>query len=726
MALISAYAKTFSPAKKIYITLNTLLHDRELPEAFRMLSLLEEHRVDGIIVQDLGVARVIRAHFPSLPLHASTQMAAHNLDSVRQLEDLGFTRIVLARELSLSEIGQIVQNCQAEIEVFIHGALCYSYSGLCLFSAMTSGRSGNRGRCAYCCRHIFASDRGKGHPFSMKDMALLPVLDKVVATGARSLKIEGRMKSPLYVACVTSAYRRKLDGMLSADEERLAVEEIQTIFSRPWTRLYSDSPAVATSELIDPHTVGHRGARIGKAGAVFRDGDRQKRVRFTTSRPLEKYDGLQIDLPGEARPFGFSIRRMRRHGDKRDSFSVPAGTDVEIEISGDAPHRIPPGAPIYCASSQEVQKKYGVVLPRSSELAAGIPVDISVNVRRDRLKMEAVSPVTGDRAETCSEQELESARTPRQTAEAIRKACTRLGDTEWMPRKITVEDDSGLYVPPALLNQARRELIRQLDRQRQHRLEIGIERYKESLEPMRDVKHASNPVPLYSLKIHLSSQLPSPEVVAQCSRLIVEIDAEECSSLPDKLEHLRNKLPVQEILPALPLIIRADQRTPLLKNIDSLVRQGYIAWEVPGLAGVKMLADRGLQPVSADWTLYAFNREASACLRELGIASHVTSPEQDLDSLYQTDGRTCEPELLLYQHTPLYISATPPMVEESGCGGSVRMKGEDGAELTAWQRGQEWVTTAADPLDNRSIAERALSRGIRRFRLDYSWSHTGR
>ncbi|MCL2104985.1 MAG: U32 family peptidase, partial [Kiritimatiellaeota bacterium] len=249
LRVLLAYAKTFTPRKKIYVTLNTLLLDDELDDAIESLAHLSELAPDGVIVQDLGIARIAREHFPTLALHASTQLAAHNLDGVLALKDLGFTRVVLARELTCAEIANIVRESGIEIEVFIHGALCYSYSGLCLFSALATGRSGNRGRCAYCCREQI----GGRHPFSMKDLALAPVLDQVVTTGARSLKIEGRMKTPLYVACVTDYYRRKLDGRLPPPDEARPAPDPPPPFSPPppppHAASTSEPPNVKTLEL---------------------------------------------------------------------------------------------------------------------------------------------------------------------------------------------------------------------------------------------------------------------------------------------------------------------------------------------------------------------------------------------------------------------------------------------------------------------------------------------
>src|SRR5206468_373828 len=187
---------------------------------------------------DLGVYHLIRRYFPELELHASTQISVHNRAGAEALRRLGFTRVVLARELTFEEVRDITAASGIETEVFIHGALCYSYSGLCLFSSQTLGRSGNRGKCAYSCRDSYEvrgapldlrdgspvhRDPRTGFPFSMKDLALPDHLPALRAAGVSCFKIEGRKKSPLYVATTTDYYRRLLDGRLDADE-RPAIE----------------------------------------------------------------------------------------------------------------------------------------------------------------------------------------------------------------------------------------------------------------------------------------------------------------------------------------------------------------------------------------------------------------------------------------------------------------------------------------------------------------------
>ena len=220
--------------REVFVTLNTLMAEAEIPQFADAICTAAECGADALIVQDLGVARLARTVAPDLLLHASTQMALHNLEGARTAQRWGFSQITLARELIFDEI-RVIAAAGVPVEVFIHGALCYSYSGLCLMSAVRNGRSGNRGRCAYPCRdrYALAGSGENGLAFSMKDLALGESVRALDAMGVACLKIEGRMKSPLYVAAVTDYYRRILDDAFRSERElREAEEDLQTIFSR--------------------------------------------------------------------------------------------------------------------------------------------------------------------------------------------------------------------------------------------------------------------------------------------------------------------------------------------------------------------------------------------------------------------------------------------------------------------------------------------------------------
>ena len=267
--------------RKIYITLNTLVKEQELPQLVDTLAALDGMRVDGVIVQDLAVARLIRNHFPAIPLHASTQMTIHNTAGVQVLKELGFQRAVLARELALDEIAAIAAATTVEIETFVHGALCFSISGQCFFSSYLGGHSGNRGRCAQPCRRLYDHRGKQGHFFSTSDLSAIDMLPDLVRAGVKSLKIEGRMKSAEYVASVVEAYRLVLDAPERTRKEALATakEILKFSFGRTPTKgfLASQQP----DDIANPWQKGGTGRYIGQIKGI-----KVKRLTFDTRDAL--------------------------------------------------------------------------------------------------------------------------------------------------------------------------------------------------------------------------------------------------------------------------------------------------------------------------------------------------------------------------------------------------------------------------------------------------------
>lgn len=214
---------------KVYLTLNTLIFDSEMKEALSLCQKAYKAGIDAVIVQDLGLASLINKSMPDLPLHASTQMSVHTPSGAKALKALGFTRVVLSRELSKAEIKEIADATDIELEVFVHGALCMSVSGQCYFSAMLGSRSGNRGRCAQPCRLPFKVKGGNGYALSLKDSSLIEYLKELESIGVKSAKIEGRMKRPEYVSAAVRACRESIDtGKVS---EKTA-ETLKSVFSR--------------------------------------------------------------------------------------------------------------------------------------------------------------------------------------------------------------------------------------------------------------------------------------------------------------------------------------------------------------------------------------------------------------------------------------------------------------------------------------------------------------
>lgn len=238
-AMVDAISLAHGRGVKIYVTLNTAVYDRELEEVVRYAKFLYDIGVDALIVADIGLARLLHKYMPAFELHASTQAGGHNTDAARILAEAGFSRMVCARELQMADMRSLCADSPIEIEAFVHGAHCVSHSGQCLFSSMVGGRSGNRGECAQPCRMKYqvlednsgkAGQNGAEYPLSLRDMCLAAHITELCDMGVRSLKIEGRMKSPDYVYAVTSTYRRLLDEGRNATAEELG--EMARVFSR--------------------------------------------------------------------------------------------------------------------------------------------------------------------------------------------------------------------------------------------------------------------------------------------------------------------------------------------------------------------------------------------------------------------------------------------------------------------------------------------------------------
>lgn len=230
-ALRSAVLRAHSYGVKVYLTLNTLVGDREIPAALAAAEEAANAGVDALIVADLGVAAALHRTFPLLELHASTQASSHNSLSAQKLKEIGFGRIVVARETPAADLFETVKNSPLEIEMFIHGALCVSHSGQCLFSSLVGGRSGNRGECAQPCRLPFTCKKGGNtYPLSLKDLSLAAHVPALIESGVASLKIEGRMKAPEYVRDTARIWRRLLDERRAATPDEM--RELASIFSR--------------------------------------------------------------------------------------------------------------------------------------------------------------------------------------------------------------------------------------------------------------------------------------------------------------------------------------------------------------------------------------------------------------------------------------------------------------------------------------------------------------
>ena len=659
--------------KKVYVTFNTLVDEVDVEQAVETLSRLEEIGPDALIVQDLGIARLCRRHFPGLALHASTQLVAHNLEGVLALKDVGFTRVVLARELSLAEIASISKRCGGlELECFIHGALCYSISGLCLFGAMEKGRSGNRGKCPYCCRMEVTGngelvgaplrgDRTSIYPFSMKDLRLGEDVRKLVDAGVVSLKIEGRMKSSLYVAAVTKFYRQILD---SRGGKGVTLADLETIFSRRTTELYLDGKGKESP--IDPESLGHLGAPIGTVKRVTKDREGRRWLRFHTARALEVHDGLQFDTMADGRHLGLGIREMRPAISRTPVFEVAAVTDVEIEVPEDFPIR--EGENVYCSMSNAVKRMFPAPSFRPSDYPGNVKIDLEVTIAADSISATA-NGVTASIPGT-----FDSAKNPEKTYGAVEKAFSKLGETNYALGKLSLVDPDRRFAPMSVLNDLRRDLVEQLDEAREKTRRAKVEAALADDGELPEIPQGKPAA--RRLKIRIGQTVPAGE----WDEIIVAIDLVGASLTPlataDAARFARGirdargrvgnaSLPVgafdaSTTRLALPVYTAEPDFNKLRVLVKRLHREGFEKWEASDLATLRLLKAAGVSDITADWTLYAFNSHALAELSSLGVKRFVASPENVRENLSYLAESGYDIEFLAQQATPLFVSLTKP------------------------------------------------------------------
>lgn len=419
----------------VHVTVNTLIKDGEMAGVVDVLRLLNEIRVDAVLVQDLGVLRMARRCFPDLPIHASTQMAIHNATGVRFCRNQGMTRAVLARECSAAEIALAAKE-GIEIEVFGHGAQCVAVSGECLFSSVVGGRSGNRGRCAQPCRLLYTY-RGKTAAWlSPRDVCMRDELPELNKAGVASIKLEGRLKRPEYVATIANSYRDAIDAMdnghfRKADENEIT--GLRQIFSRGgFMRGYA--MGAEDAGVIDPVRVSHGGVKIGRV--EFAAGN-MARVRL--ERSLDDGDGLQIRTA------------------QGDAELIYAGHDTEagqiavVRLRSDI--RTKAGDEVYrLTSEKQLQWARSLAIP-------AIPADMMVVAYPG--KPLALTMTDGESSATVMGDTVAPAQSRAMSEEDARRSLGKLSDTPFSLRTLTVQT-AGAFVPVSALNQLRREACQQL------------------------------------------------------------------------------------------------------------------------------------------------------------------------------------------------------------------------------------------------------------------------
>lgn len=444
---------------RLLVTVNTLLADAELPAALSYVHWLYETGIDAVIVQDLGLAALIKATLPGIEVHGSTQMTVHSLDGVRYLERLGLDQVVLARELSLREVAHIAAEARIGIETFIHGALCVSYSGQCLFSSLVGGRSGNRGRCAQPCRMPYELYGPRGQApasgkflLSPRDLCLVDRLPELVEAGVRAFKIEGRLKRPEYVATVVGVYRRALDRILAGDTAPVPEEDrwrLAQIFNRGFTEGHFDhNPGASLMSWERPH---NRGLLIG---TVLQNDRSSGRIEVALTADLAPGDGIELPQSGEEGE-GTTISALYQAGERVER--ATAGETVSFAFRGQARRGDEVWKTADASLLTEAQRVFQAGRPQRR-----VPLSAKVQALLGQpLKLWLVDPA-GHKVETVSDVAPSEAINRPLTRETLMDKLGRLGTTPYAIDRWQIDLQGNVMVPLSELNEIRRRAIEKL------------------------------------------------------------------------------------------------------------------------------------------------------------------------------------------------------------------------------------------------------------------------
>ena len=733
--------------RKIYVAVNTLAYDREIDDLLSDLAAVCNLGVDALIVQDWGVYSLVRRHFPAQPLHASTQMVIHNRQGMEAAAALGFSRVIAARELTLAEITDMATVPNMELEVFVQGALCYAYSGICLLSSVLRQASGNRGECTYVCRNScqveFSPHRlsPRCNLMSMKDLSLGDMLPQLAKAGVASLKIEGRKKTPLYVSAVTDYYRRLLDGTLSPEERLDCEERIKTIFSRPWTKFHlanRKAPGVT-----DTKTVGHRGIPIGTVSALVSGVDGEPdRLRFTLeNHGLEKHDGLQLEPPGQDRPFGFPVDSLYtfRQGNFEEGTSVcQASPGLTVEVSLPSVH--PPvtmGMTVFCASSQQVKRMYDWPSARPALDKARKPAAFRLEIEPTRLTVTV--KVAGQDISSLTEVQapFAAAKNPEATATAAKNAFQRLGDSDFLLAGLEIQNPQGLFVPSSMLNEARRQAVAKATTALAQ-LQAGLtERARRELRDWRPEALAGKTSPRWQVKLDRPYYLNvlSLQECQELDEVIFDLGRTTAQDLQGALETLTDKVGHDKLRLALPVIVRPGQLQDWFEVAAALYARGWHRWQAsnPGAwQFLRQLAEDDQRlDLTADWQFYASNPAAArALLQDLGFRSLTLMPDDEPDNTKRLAALLGDKAaVILYQDTPLAISDVCANASLLGsCPGKAKcnfrqfaLTLRSGDRLLAVNDNCQSVYLSEAPLDRRQNWRSLQQAGSSVFRLDFLW-----
>lgn len=625
----------------VYVTLNTLIGDVEMKDLRDYLSFLDTIKLDGLLVQDLGVAALARRLAPSVPLHASTQMTISNLDGALFMKSLGFQRVVLSRELSLPEIKNIVEKSGVEIEVFVHGALCVCYSGQCLMSSFMGGRSGNRGACAQPCRmpYHLVDEKGQAlnhrgnYILSLKDMLGMERISDFLSAGVSSLKVEGRMKSVEYVYNTVSAYRRAIDEAERGRKTDTAplVNVLKEEFNRGYASSYLDDHI--GSHMMTALAPGNHGVDAGKAESV-----KGSFFSFCSSGDFSRAVGVSYETNHQTMAF-VPVKDVRREGEGRFFVRFTErprdGGQVYFVVEGEK----------HSTAMKDVKGK--IPLSLSFKAVPGEPLVLTAWDQEDH-KVSLSSDYIAEKANS------------RVTAEEdIEKQLGRLGNT-WFTLKEAFIRNKGCMVPKSLLNHMRQEAVEQLSalREKDHERDIP-KQGKVTFSPLISA-------PLPEEKPHAVLRTVSLDQVEEglalgVSHFIFGGETYDHSSV--RVEEYKKALSLVKekggiMIFALPRVVReknSEKEDRMLTRLAALSPDAMMA-EYPGV--LKVWQEEGWTiPLLAGTSFNLFNGEAVKEIEGFGMKGAMVSEEATMPQIRDMVKMASIPlSALVYGRTEMMVS----------------------------------------------------------------------
>ncbi|MGN0659891.1 MAG: U32 family peptidase [Emergencia sp.] len=624
----SAIAFCHRRGVRVYVTMNTLIRNEEMQQALDYAAFLYEAGADALIIQDLGLGMLLREQLPDFELHLSTQGSVYDLRGTEAAFRMGYSRVVLARELSFDEIRAVCSGTEAEIEVFVHGAMCICCSGQCQMSRYMGGRSGNRGQCAQPCRLPYRTLDADGrllrtcaHPLSPKDLCLIDHIGELAEAGVASLKIEGRMKSAEYVAVVTSIYRKYLDlyysrGRYTVDpQDREALEQI---FNRGgFTEGYFDGdPGM---ELMAGDIPKHRGIEIGK---VIRRVPGGQLIDVKLYHELSIGDGVEIhgeNVTGNVVTYCRELKNgLTRIGDIRGSVS-----------RGDRLFRLTSKEQLAAARLSFTGKTF-----ETGKYIRKTPLDAAFSCSRDGyLKLELSSPLLREPVSIVEGPfSLEEGTTE---FSRVEKALRKTGNTPFAVEKIRCGDDQGRILPVSLINDIRRKALHALEEKLDEGREpVSLSAYTVTEKPAEGMLEFC----FYSWEDFASFEMP---------RELAELDVSRAALIPltDFEENFGQIAPERMVIPYITSVSRGREDRYIEEHFESIVSHvkergvyvGNLGWIGP-------LRSAGV-PVYGDFGLNICNSFAGSACQSLGVRHYVRSLETE-------DGGCGAYPLMISRHVP--------------------------------------------------------------------------